>query len=48
MEASNWEEVQVINLKNNKIADIGTLPQFWPNLERLFAGEALLSHSLWN
>ncbi len=39
LEASHWEEVQIINLKNNKIADIGTLPQFWPNLERLYLGK---------
>ena len=43
LEASHWEEVQVINLKNNKIADIGTLPQFWPNLERLYLGMNLLT-----
>lgn len=38
MEAANWEDIQVVNLKNNKIADIGSLPHFWPKLERLFLG----------
>jgi hypothetical protein len=44
MEASAWEEIQVVNLKNNKIADIGTLPQFWPKLERLYLGNISFSH----
>ena len=37
-ESSAWEQITVVNLKNNKIADIGTLPVAWPLLERLFLG----------
>jgi hypothetical protein len=43
LEASSWEEILVVNLKNNKITDIGTLPQFWARLERLFLGMNLLT-----
>jgi hypothetical protein len=29
----------VVNLKNNKVLDVGTLPGFWPELTRLYLGE---------
>jgi Leucine-rich repeat (LRR) protein len=43
IEASHWEELTVLNLKNNKITDIGTTAQFWPKLERLFVGINLIT-----
>ena len=42
-EASGWEQITILNLKNNKITDIGSLPQSWPLLERLYAGSNLLA-----
>jgi hypothetical protein len=38
-EASAWAGVSVVNLKNNKVLDVGTLPGFWPELTRLYLGE---------
>jgi hypothetical protein len=42
-EASNWSNITVVNLKNNKIADIGSLPAAWSQLERLYLGSNLLT-----
>ena len=30
-------------MKNNKITDIGNLPQYWPNIERLYLGTNLIN-----
>ena len=35
-EASAWSEVNVVNVKNNKVRDIGNLPGFWLELTRLY------------
>jgi hypothetical protein len=42
-EASAWAGVSVVNLKNNKVLDVGTLPGFWPELTRLYLGEHCIS-----
>jgi hypothetical protein len=33
----------VVNLKNNKITDVGSLPAAWLQLERLYLGSNLLT-----
>lgn len=38
-ETSAWEQIRFINLKNNKITDIGSLPASWPCLEKLYLGK---------
>lgn len=38
MEASAWTDINVVNLKNNKILDIGNLPAAWLELSRLYLG----------
>ena len=42
-EASCWEKITVLNLKNNKLTDIGSLPQSWPLIERLYLGANLMT-----
>lgn len=42
-EASNWSKLTVLNVKNNKLQDIGSLPQYWPLLERLYLGSNLIN-----
>ena len=38
-EAGNWAKITVLNVKNNKLSNIGSLPQSWPLLERLYLGQ---------
>jgi Leucine-rich repeat (LRR) protein len=42
VEASAWMSLEVLNLKNNKISDVGNLPAHWPQLLRLYLGTNLL------
>lgn len=38
MEAAAWSGINVVNLKNNKVLDIGNLPAAWLELTRLYLG----------
>ena len=38
MEAAAWAGINVVNLKNNKILDVGNLPGAWLELTRLYLG----------
>ncbi len=37
-ECASWVGITVVNLKNNKVLDIGNLPGAWPDLTRLYLG----------
>ena len=37
-EAAAWTVLEVLNLKNNKVLDVGSLPQYWTDLARLYLG----------
>ena len=37
-ECASWVGITVVNLKNNKVLDVGNLPGAWPELTRLYLG----------